>query len=165
MAVDVIRGKCYILFNAYWYFDRENGHMTVLKVQASEDSFSSMGDEFFRDMDELARRKYYRFAQRPIWNPAVNVYEARGGFYICVDLAGMPREAIAVEVQDRRIKVSGDRPVPPPPDCDWPDCILRMEINSGRFERVIELPERANLNSTEAKLESGFLWIIVRHHE
>jgi HSP20 family molecular chaperone IbpA len=36
-----------------------------------------------------------------------------------------------------------------------------MEINSGGFERIIKLPERADLGCVEAKLESGFLWITV----
>ncbi len=110
-------------------------------------------------------RAYYRFSQSHAWEPPVNIYEDRSRFYICAELAGLAKDEVSVEVADREIRIHGERPVPIPCQELSADCILRIEIDSGRFFRAIKLPASADLNSTAARLDQGFLWITVEKRQ
>ena len=77
------------------------------------------------------------------------------------ELAGLDDEAIVVAVVERKLRIRGERSIPWPPSTTPPSCILHKEIDSGAFERAIALPDRADLDDIEAKLEAGFLWITV----
>ena len=134
--------------------------MTV-HVQPAEDAFDSLGRQLGDLVDEMSQRRYYRFSRSVGWQPAVNLYEDEHRFYLCVDLAGLARERIDVGVIGRKLLIRGERPAPAPPRADEPCCILRMEIDSGPFERTIELPDQADVNAVEAKLDQGFLWITI----
>ncbi|HOA74218.1 MAG TPA: Hsp20/alpha crystallin family protein [Phycisphaerae bacterium] len=131
------------------------------KLQASEHSFEAFHQVFGRGQ---AFRQFYRFSQSANWEPAVNIYTDAKRFYICVELAGLAKEEVTVEVVDREIRIQGERPVPIPCEQLSPECILRMEIDSGRFFRAIQLPPQADLDTTAARLEQGFLWITVDKH-
>ncbi|MBI4579193.1 MAG: Hsp20/alpha crystallin family protein [Planctomycetes bacterium] len=131
----------------------------LIEFQASEQSPGAFGAFFGRR--ESVSRGYYHFSQSPAWQPLVNVYEDEVRFHICVELAGLDKDEVAVEVVDQEIHISGERPVPVPSDPLNPECILRIEIDSGRFFRAIALPSQADLGSTTARLDRGFLWITV----
>ncbi len=133
----------------------------AIRTHAVEDSYDSLSDHLFSRIDEISHRRYYRFSRTPAWRPAINVYEDAQCFHICAELAGMRKDEIHVETCGRRITIYGERPVPVPPDNPCPDCVLRMEIDSGRFEQAVELPDLADLDSTRARLIDGLLWITV----
>ena len=136
-----------------------------IRSHAVEDSFESIGRHMNDLMEQMARRCYYRFSKSVAWEPAVNIQEDDENIYLCVELAGMSRDAIVLEAEENKIRIRGQRAVPQPPGREVTGCILHMEINSGAFQRTIELPERANLDSIEAKLDSGFLWITIAKRE
>ncbi|HSW47415.1 MAG TPA: Hsp20/alpha crystallin family protein [Phycisphaerae bacterium] len=133
----------------------------IIQTHAVEDSFDSMNRQIHNLINEMGRRNYYRFSRSAAWEPAVDILEDQQNLYLCVELAGLPEEAIVVEVADRKLIVRGERPAPKPPASASPECIVHMEINSGPFERIIDLPDRADPGRIEAKLESGFLWITI----
>lgn len=133
----------------------------TLQVHAVEDSFDSMTRQIHELIGEISKRSYFRFSRTVAWEPAVNILEDENNVYFCVELPGLSKEAIVVEVVDRKLRVRGDRPLPRPPESESPGCIMHMEIDSGPFERTIELPERADSGVVEARLESGFLWVTV----
>jgi len=130
----------------------------AIEFHASEQSSGPFGSLFGR---EFSLRGYYRYAPSPDWEPPVNVYEDAAKFHICVELAGLEKSEVAVEVLDQEIRIHGERAVPVPCDPMSPECILRIEINSGQFYRAITLPKQADMNSTAARLDRGFLWITV----
>ena len=45
------------------------------------------------------------------WSPAVNAYRCPNGFAICVDLAGVQKESIHLEVHQRKVRIGGQRDV------------------------------------------------------
>lgn len=135
-------------------------------------------------MDEMVRRTYVQFRDAGHWQPATNVYETAGMFFVCVAVAGMSREDIDVQcIDDRRISVSGQRGMPrhadmpqaadaarsvessPPAgvarQVGLPDdvCIHLSEIDEGPFRRIIELSERVDTSRVEALYDKGFLWV------
>lgn len=128
---------------------------------AADDLFDSFSHRMFEIMSGIGQQSYYRFSRSVTWEPEVNIQEDEAHIYLCVELAGLPREKIIVEAGNRGLRIYGERPIPQPPDTHEPSCIVHMEINSGPFERIVKLPDRADLTHVEAQLDAGFLWITV----
>ena len=94
------------------------------------------------------------------WQPPVNAYAYGDRFEVCVDLAGVPRQEIELEVDSRRLRIRGRRQ-PPEKACGLPTCgrILIMEIAEGDFERVLDFPVDLAPERCVARQENGWLWI------
>ena len=96
----------------------------------------------------------------PTWRPQVNVYRFDQCIRICVDLAGVPKANIDLQVEPRRVTIRGTRDVPERSDRDERAVqMLIMEIDYGLFERTIDLPHAINVQEAHAEQENGFLWI------
>lgn len=125
-----------------------------------------------------ALRGAQRFSPDEAWTPATNVYQLRDRLVVCVDLAGVEREAVDVEVEVGRLMIRGLRMSPEPVQLEAeaheshesheefpPRCeamrILSMEIDSGPFRRDLALPETVDLSRVESRLREGLLWIIL----
>ncbi len=93
------------------------------------------------------------------WVPNTDVYVTECGVVIKVELSGMQRENLELQIEGRRLKISGQRG----DGCRTAgQCrFLVMEINYGAFESLIELPEGYDLNRAKATYQNGFLRIDV----
>jgi HSP20 family protein len=77
-----------------------------------------------------------------------------------VDLAGIPKDQIHIEVHARTLRLEGRREIPEPKDKgEEPVQIVAMEIDSGRFSREIILPSEVQADAIRAEYKEGFLWI------
>jgi len=76
---------------------------------------------------------------------------------ICVDLAGIDKSLIALQVEPRRVTVRGSRDAPEP--IDQAVQMLALEIDYGPFERQVELPAEVDVEQARAEQENGLLWI------
>lgn len=111
-------------------------------------------------MEEMIRREFVQFRDEGTWQPATNVYETKDLFLVCVAVAGMVREQIDVQsLDDRRLEVSGERLSPRCRGFPAEVCIHVMEIDEGRFRRLIELPEAVDVSRVEAWYDTGYLWV------
>lgn len=133
----------------------------VVPVHTAEEGFKSIGRQIGDVIEEITHKRYYFFSRSVGWRPAINIYEEEHRYFLCVELAGLAREQIDVEVLGHKLLIRGERPVPLPPQSEGPRCILRMEINSGPFQREIELPGEADMNAIEARFDNGFLCITI----
>jgi HSP20 family protein len=94
------------------------------------------------------------------WSPAINAYRCPKGFAICVDLAGVPKDSIHLEVHEKNVRLEGRREIPEPKGKDEePVQIIAMEIDSGRFARNIVLPAEVESAAVRAEYKEGYLWI------
>ncbi len=93
------------------------------------------------------------------WEPAVNAYQCDDSLKICVDLAGVETRSIEIRVEQNRLIVRGNRPLPEPPMENRCRKILVMEIDYGPFERVFELPLAVDSERVSATHSIGLLWI------
>ena len=104
-----------------------------------------------------------RFPHTPAqdtWSPFVNAYRCPLGFAICVELAGVSKDSINVEVLHRKVRLEGRREIPEPKGKDEePVQIIAMEIDAGRFSREIVLPADVEASAVKAEYKDGFLWI------
>ncbi len=109
---------------------------------------------------ELSRLRVAPFSSSPAWIPALNIYRCADRYLICVDLAGVSREALSVRLEARRLRISGERPPPQPQGgLSQPVRVLALEIDHGRFERELVLPEDVDPERVTATQRDGWLWI------
>ena len=104
-----------------------------------------------------------QFAQAPApesWCPSVNAYRCPAGFAICVELAGVQKDGIHVEVHGRTVRIQGRRETPEPKEKgEEPTQIVAMEIDAGPFSREVKLPVEVEPDSVRAEYKEGMLWI------
>ncbi len=90
------------------------------------------------------------------WTPAVDVVETDDAYVLVAELPGVRREDISVEVDDRRLDISGRRlPV------EEGQSFVRMERSYGPFRRSFELASSLDAASVDAAFERGVLTVRV----
>ena len=131
---------------------------------ATDESFGSMARQMGKVLDQL-NKGYYSFSPNETWTPNVNLYETERGYQVCVDLAGVEKEKIDIEVQNQRLIIKGTRAVPimaRPSEGSGGNGRTRvhlMEIDHGSFSRVVELPQNVAHAHITAEHKNGILWI------
>lgn len=114
----------------------------------------------------LEQKGYYNFCPGETWTPSVNLYEDADFYLVCVDLAGVDKAKIDIEVIDHRLTITGTRQTPiyqpEVPSADGNPRKLRvhlMEIDHGAFKREVELPVDVSREKISAVHRNGLLWI------
>jgi len=112
---------------------------------------------------ELNNLHFSDFKSTDGWRPDINAYRYDDRFEIWVDLAGVEKTSIHVDVLVDRVRISGERRPPAPTRDASSQCrqVICMEIESGRFGREVVLPAEIDRNRVVAKQENGLLWIIL----
>jgi HSP20 family protein len=121
-------------------------------------------DDLQREIELLAiqitRTRFIGIATSSGWQPAINAFRCDSHFIVCVELAGVDRSAIDLQVESRRLSLRGTRNVPEPACDETPaNHVLAMEIDHGRFERVLDLPAEVLPEGVTAEHRNGLLWI------
>lgn len=99
--------------------------------------------------------RYTRGVLRP--NADVYLDNRAGHIIIKLELAGIDPTGIDLEIDEGILRVSGSRT-----DERHPDRVYQqMEINYGRFERVVTLPREADAAGATANYNAGFLEITI----
>jgi HSP20 family protein len=116
-------------------------------------------------LEQLQGKGYYSFFSSENWTPNVNLYETDLEYLVCVDLAGVDKEKIEIEVVDGRLRLRGNRNVPTWTDGpDTPNVRIRMhlmEIDHGSFARDVELPQDVHHEQINARYRDGMLWVVL----
>src|SRR5688572_5628030 len=133
----------------------------------SDPPFSNLGRRANKMTEQMMQKGYFNFCPSETWTPAVNLYEHDDAYLVCVDLAGVDKEKIDVEVQDNQLTLRGTRhvPVPDDPHRHVPGDPGRrprvhlMEIDHGAFCRQVELPVDVLRDRITAQYVNGMLWV------
>ena len=110
--------------------------------------------EMNRYHDRVFRTAYVPTAtRRAAAVPAVDVRETESEFAISIEVPGISRENISVEIDRNELTVRGERKVAE----DESQSDRRVERFRGSFSRSFSLPEIADADSIEATLHDGVL--------
>lgn len=90
--------------------------------------------------------------ERADWTPAADIYESESGFLIALDLPGIKRDALEIDIDDNRLVVKGTRVV----DDTTP---RRSERPRGRFLRSFAVPASIDQANISAEYRDGVLQI------
>jgi HSP20 family protein len=88
------------------------------------------------------------------WAPAVDVIETADAYLVLVELPGVRREDVQLQVRERRLELSGRRQ-PPGEHRNF----LRMERSYGPFRRAFDLGAPVDADGVTAALAQGILRI------
>lgn len=128
---------------------------------AAEPPFKAAARQMSGMLDAM-QKGYYGFYRNETWTPAVNLYENKTTYLVCVDLSGVDKTKIHLEVVDHRLTIRGTREVPNHPDRAEAAGKVRvhlMEIDHGGFNREVELPIDVAHETISATYRDGLLWI------
>jgi HSP20 family protein len=133
-------------------------------VTCTDNQFRGSSASSPKFLEQLQSKGYFGFLPNEQWTPNVNLYETELAYLVCVDLAGVDKSKIDLEIQDGRLIIRGKRAVPicPEPGTERTSQRVRihlMEIDHGLFARDVELPANVMSDDISAKYQDGLLWI------
>ena len=90
--------------------------------------------------------------ERADWTPASDIYETESGYLIAVDLPGIDRNALEIDIDDGRLVVKGTRVVTESRQ-------HRSETPRGKFLRTYSVPGSVDQAKIAAEYKDGVLQI------
>ena len=127
--------------------------------------FRRLSDQMDRWFDTMgvsragthARSREHPWSTAPdLWAPELETFLRRDQFVVRIDLPGVQKEDVNVEVTDDAIVIHGERPQTHEEERDG---FYRSERTYGRFYREVPLPEGAQPDSAKANYRDGVLEI------
>lgn len=92
------------------------------------------------------------------WRPPVDIYQAAEGYILKVELAGVEKEDVSVEVKDNVLTLQGERLLDPQVKDEQ---YYRKERTFGKFQRSFTLQESIKPEQVKASFKNGVLKIVV----
>jgi HSP20 family protein len=96
------------------------------------------------------------------WRPPVDIFEEDNGFVVQVDLPGVNKEDVAVEIKNNLLVIQGKRQVESGVDDDR---YYRRERSCGTFQRSFSMHADVAPDSIKASFKNGVLTIRIPHPE
>jgi HSP20 family protein len=90
--------------------------------------------------------------ERADWTPASDIYETETGYLIAIDLPGVDREGVEIDLDDNRLIVKGTRTVEE-------SIKQRTERPVGKFLRAFTVPGSVDQNQIGAEYKDGVLQV------
>lgn len=109
-------------------------------------------DRFFDEFEKSAP------SERTGFVPAVDVVEEKDAYRLRVELPGVPKENLNVEVKENRLVLSGRKEAATRTEGDR---YHYAESRSGNFSRTFELPRNVRADAIEAEHRDGVLQLRV----
>lgn len=131
-------------------------------------------EDFERRFDDMRKELVSRFERTPLLLPAdgtrtalADVEDAGKEFVAKVELPGLKKEDVHLEVDDRSLRVWGETRREEETKRHG---FVRHERSSTSFERYLTLPEEVDPDAARASFDNGVLEVVVpktkpaRHH-
>ena len=94
--------------------------------------------------------------------PQINVFASKDGSVVVrAEVAGIRPEDIHVEVEARRLTISGERPAASPEN----GSVHRRERGHGQFSRTLQLPPDLASDKAAATVRNGLLTVVIPKRE
>jgi len=116
-----------------------------------------------REVDSLFDRFFDRTGSgdgnpSAVWSPSTDLVETDEDFRLRLDVPGMTKEDITINLQNRTLTVSGERTSERTEDGEE---YVRVERAFGTFHRTFTLPDAVDEDNIEATYDNGVLTITV----
>lgn len=124
------------------------------------DLFRLMTTDFDRLFDQAAWPSWrtQRFTDAATWNPRIDVFEKDNRLVTKVDLPGMKKDDVKVEVADGHLTISGERKTETE---ETKKDFYRSERQYGSFYRSVPMPAGVQLEDVKASFADGVLEVSV----
>jgi len=126
--------------------------MKIVRGYNPFDELEELRDQFNRVFNQVQNKQVKELA----FTPVVNTREADDAYYIEVELPGVNKEDINIDVDDNTLTISGERKLK---DEQKDSSFYKVESLYGKFERSFSLPEDVDSDKIEAASKNGVLEI------
>ncbi len=92
------------------------------------------------------------------FTPAVNTREGEFTYHIDIDLPGVKKEDINIDINDNQLSVSGQRATTE--EVNEND-YYKIETSFGKFQRLFTLPESIEMENITASSNNGVLEVVI----
>ena len=141
-------------------FEKKPG--PLVPIRGTRDPFARLRqitselDRAFQDWPSFHWPSFGQFARSEsvAWSPKIDVFERDSRLVTRVDLPGMKKEDVSVEVTGGHLALSGER------KCDKAeknDNVYRIEREYGSFYRAVPLPDGVKVEDIKATFADGVL--------
>jgi len=129
---------------------RKDGRQVLAEMKAELDRVMTQASRKGRAPSAVSSKAYF-------WAPAADVLETAEAFVITVELPGVEREDVAVEVKSRTLWVYGERRFQTFPEGEG--VYHSLERSYGPFARRFALPKGVDRGAVKAVFRNGLLEI------
>jgi HSP20 family protein len=115
----------------------------------------------FKQLKEIEKNLYSQVGNNEgvtAFVPTVNTRESENGYHVDVDLPGVKKEDIKVDLNKGILTISGERKTKE--EINQED-YYKIETYFGKFSRSFTLPDSADIENIEAKSDNGVLEIFI----
>jgi HSP20 family protein len=92
------------------------------------------------------------------FTPSVNTREGEYAYHVEVDLPGVKKDDIKVDIKDNVLTISGERKTKKEvKEKDY----YKLESSYGKFQRSFTLPENTDIENVEANSKDGVLEVVI----
>ena len=92
------------------------------------------------------------------WMPRMNAAETDASFEVTVELPGLKPEDVTVELEDGQLSISGEIEHETKTEGK---SFHRLERRSGKFRRILAVPETVDAEQIDADFENGVLTVLL----
>jgi HSP20 family protein len=115
-------------------------------------------DRVFADWPSFRWPRFGQMSESAVWSPKIDVFERDNRIVTRIDLPGMKKEDVSVEVTDGHLVLSGERKRETE---EHKDNFYRSEREYGSFYRTVPLPEGVRLEDVKAAFADGVLEVSI----
>ena len=126
-----------------------NPSREIQEFRKGFDSLNSFLDMFLSDDTSIGGLSFV---------PSVNTREGKFAYHIEIDLPGMQKEDISVDVNENKLVISGERKIR---DEVSEEDYYKIESHYGRFERSFSLPKNIDVENIHAESKDGVLEVVI----
>ncbi len=110
-----------------------------------------------RAMDDAMENDYFGYSTVSRSTPALNIFKEGDNTLVTLELPGVKKEDVHLEVKGKRLRLSGERKVEFPEKAS----LHRRERQSYKFDRSILLDQAVDEKNIKAELKDGVLAILL----
>ena len=94
--------------------------------------------------------------------PNVNTREGEFAYHIDIDLPGMSKDDISIDIDENSLIISGERTLK---EEVKEEDYHKIETSFGKFERVFSLPKNVDIENITASSQDGVLEVVIPKQE
>ena len=115
-------------------------------------------DELDRAFEGLGLARGAGGGEIEMWTPSVEVFQQDNNLVVRAELPGLDKDDVRVELTDDGLVIEGERRHEHEERLEGG---YRSEIEYGRFYRLIPVPEGANIDQAQARMNNGVLEVAI----
>ena len=131
------------------YITRYNPSREIQEFRRGFDNLNSFLDNFIEKGSIIKNADFV---------PSVNTREGEDAYYVELDLPGIKKEDINIDVNDNVVTISGERKTKKEVE---EDDYYKIESNYGKFERSFALPDNVDTDNIHAQSQDGVLEVVI----